>query len=949
MKGSEKKGTKSNDGHKDDKKRKADKIKADVLKVAEEANRQKAKTAKGSKKVSDGNTKTEDKKKAKEKAMAEEQQTKHKDPQEPQETKEKKPKKEEAKKEVSKSTKEEKMAHKKKDSDKKTKTKQDETAKTKEGKKEKKTEEKNKDGSKKQKKDDGEQKERLKRLQEAALRCSVPAPSTPPRKRRRMKSPASSLGTVQTDASSEHYAEKQAKAMEALGDKLEDAALLASVRAELDATDMLGLLDDLKDHAKLGEVGEAENKLCKRAAKQLEQESEEEGEGEEKEKDASDEESQDGSEASDEDEEVEAEADEQDDKSEEEEEEEEEEGEGQKDADEAKEDEDEDAEDGSDKDENAEDSEEDEASDAETEGTASEDEDDQEDGEQEEEDEEKRKKGELAESIAATADKSTTRKKEWDRFDRQTKGGAFPTALMPFLRKKKADLFGLWLDHEGDWDKVVVEVDRLQSTTNLNRKQWTAIQAKDLQKSMPEDRFKELIKKRQEQGLYYADEDWPEDPQETWYYMPTGRVIRQEDSTSETLKMSATRKVGTEVQAALTGEDGPLQSGALPAIRAASEQGAKHLYSALDDEGKSIVKPKKPKKEKEEGEEVKPKTPLELGRDLVPAVLDEATKARTKGIQLKGMEFADQLSKQLLDHGSAMEGCFSDLKSAVEATSPNLDKIKALISKVQIKRDWFKKAEVDTDEDPRECVANVLLPHEVFGALYARDPDQVREGVNKTIAEVTAWSLHYAALGRYPDRGFYGETFEKNSYRESLCGNRIAGNFKLTYFAFKADLKARHQCHLLSDYYLCKKMCDRCKAIQPMTSAPHPMTYKNMADNAPYVTTCKDHGEYLRTARRITPWIAVEGFQFETISFDVMHLIFLGVARNHVPSVLKLLKTFGYHYSPAESDEKFLQRVSLEMKQDCKDHGFPVQILSPSFLCVWNLCALVLFLARSPT
>lgn len=83
-----------------------------------------------------------------------------------------------------------------------------------------------------------------------------------------------------------------------------------------------------------------------------------------------------------------------------------------------------------------------------------------------------------------------------------------------------------------------------------------------------------------------------------------------------------------------------------------------------------------------------------LGRDLVPAVLDEATKARTKGIQLKGMEFADQLSKQLLDHGSAMEGCFSDLKSAVEATSPNLDKIKALISKVQIKRDWFKKAEV---------------------------------------------------------------------------------------------------------------------------------------------------------------------------------------------------------------------------------------------------------------
>jgi hypothetical protein len=38
-------------------------------------------------------------------------------------------------------------------------------------------------------------------------------------------------------------------------------------------------------------------------------------------------------------------------------------------------------------------------------------------------------------------------------------------------------------------------------------------------------------------------------------------------------------------------------------------------------------------------------------------------------------------------------------------------------------------------------------------------------------------------LGRYPDVGFYGEQFEKNTYRDKLKGKTIAGNYKfLAYF-----------------------------------------------------------------------------------------------------------------------------------------------------------------------
>ena len=171
---------------------------------------------------------------------------------------------------------------------------------------------------------------------------------------------------------------------------------------------------------------------------------------------------------------------------------------------------------------------------------------------------------------------------------------------------------------------------------------------------------------------------------------------------------------------------------------------------------------------------------------------------------------------------------------------------------------------------------------------------------------------------------------------------------RLCWFGFKADLKARYLCHLLAENYQCKKMCDRCEAIQPTTSAAHPMTYKNFSNDAPYTSTCRDHSAYLRSAKRVTPWAQVEGFQFEHISYDVMHLIFLGVARNHVPSALKLLKVLGYHYEEGESDDKFLQRASMEMKQDCKDHKLLSKLLSwytPSFSLVatpnenhWEWC-----------
>ena len=114
--------------------------------------------------------------------------------------------------------------------------------------------------------------------------------------------------------------------------------------------------------------------------------------------------------------------------------------------------------------------------------------------------------------------------------------------------------------------------------------------------------------------------------------------------------------------------------------------------------------------------------------------------------------------------------------------------------------------------------------------------------------------------------------------------------------------------------------------IQPLSNAYERMSYKNFSSSAPYVHTVKSHESYMRTSGAPSVWAEVPGWTFESVAFDVMHIIFMGIARNHVPSCLKLLKLGGFHYVENETDEKFLKRVSMEMKAACKAQKRPAGI-----------------------
>jgi len=74
-------------------------------------------------------------------------------------------------------------------------------------------------------------------------------------------------------------------------------------------------------------------------------------------------------------------------------------------------------------------------------------------------------------------------------------------------------------------------------------------------------------------------------------------------------------------------------------------------------------------------------------------VLDEATKARQKSIQLKGMQFADELASQLLKHGTFMENLYTELKNHLSLDPPDEKKVSHTIGKIQLNQKWYEKAE----------------------------------------------------------------------------------------------------------------------------------------------------------------------------------------------------------------------------------------------------------------
>ena len=181
-----------------------------------------------------------------------------------------------------------------------------------------------------------------------------------------------------------------------------------------------------------------------------------------------------------------------------------------------------------------------------------------------------------------------------------------------YLRKKNS-LFNLWLNVDRDWDQAVLQVEMSQKEVNLNRSQFQAVKVKDLRKTLTKEKFDTVYALRMKQSLFYDDADFPGDVEERWIYMPQGKIMRRDNSVSEsaTLRMEKKDASGGMLKA-LTSEDGPFQPGLLVAGPAA-------LHAALEEDKNAVVAPKakaKAKNKGKKGEDMTPKTALESGPQI---------------------------------------------------------------------------------------------------------------------------------------------------------------------------------------------------------------------------------------------------------------------------------------------------------------------------------------------
>lgn len=188
-------------------------------------------------------------------------------------------------------------------------------------------------------------------------------------------------------------------------------------------------------------------------------------------------------------------------------------------------------------------------------------------------------------------------------------------------------------------------------------------------------------------------DDFPDDELERFYYMKKPREVNRRQVTSDSTQVKADANLDNDMLNALVDEnEGVMRAGALPECFASNTAGQKALMDGLFD-GVVAAPKKKAKKEEEKSKEVQPKTLPQKACDLMADILSDSTKARKKSMSLGAVNYAGELSNQLLDFAKKMERSYKTLQ---KATNNNVDKedfYLKIFAEVAKQREWFVQAE----------------------------------------------------------------------------------------------------------------------------------------------------------------------------------------------------------------------------------------------------------------
>ena len=105
---------------------------------------------------------------------------------------------------------------------------------------------------------------------------------------------------------------------------------------------------------------------------------------------------------------------------------------------------------------------------------------------------------------------------------------------------------------------------------------------------------------------------------------------------------------------------------------------------------------------------MEPQTWTQKAAAALPGLLKEAADARTASIKLHGMEYAKELSGQLLAHAKSLEGLYQEMAKAVTEQAED-SKLKKLVKKMNDLDLFGRKAQVPTGLSSHTSALQLLI------------------------------------------------------------------------------------------------------------------------------------------------------------------------------------------------------------------------------------------------
>lgn len=143
------------------------------------------------------------------------------------------------------------------------------------------------------------------------------------------------------------------------------------------------------------------------------------------------------------------------------------------------------------------------------------------------------------------------------------------------------------------------------------------------------------------------------------------------------------------------------------------------------------------------------------------------------------------------------------------------------------------------------------------------------------------------------------------------------------YFCSRYDGKARAETNEFDRYFKCRMCCDLCMAERPTARSNPTMWYMDFRADAPHTLTCINDATYKATTLKVSPWTEIEGWKLGTAMHDLMHVVYLGTARDLIPSLLQDWLDHGCLGSCDRPVDERLRSFSLEMIRTFKKNRRP--------------------------